>query len=261
MVEHKFSEELDLAKRAAYEVGKLQLRYFEGNLQVIRKAPKELVSDADMACQELSHDLLTEAFPYPVLSEEVRNVDVTTQNTFWVVDPVDGTHNFIAGLPLFGVSIALVSGRQFVVGAIYLPFFDKLFYAAKEQGAYMNGIRIHVSGNEKLEKSMITYDNQFHLSPHALKRYEVLTKSVFTTRILGSAIYDFTLIASAKIDARVWNKTKLVDIAAGSVIVEEAGGRVTDFQGSPVTLSSHQEVIASNYLVHDELIAILNESN
>ena len=255
-MKNKYSKELKIAKTTALEIGKIQLHHFRTNLRVIRKTTKEFVSNVDMECQKLSHDLLEEKFPYFVLSEEKRMVDEIESDLFWIVDPVDGTHNFIAGVPNFGVSIGLASKKEFIVGVIYLPFFNELYYAIKDSGAFMNGKQIHSSKNNNLEKSMITYDNQFYLKKESFERYKKLVSQSFTTRIFGSAIYDFSLVASGRIDARIWNNTKIFDFAAGIVIVKEAGGNVTDFDGNDINMDS-KEIIASNGNVHNELINIL----
>ncbi|MCD4693463.1 MAG: inositol monophosphatase [Calditrichales bacterium] len=255
-MENSFVRELKIAKATALKLGDIQLKYFKKDLHVIRKSAKDLVTNVDVECQRLSAKLLEESFSYPVLSEEIRENKLPDE-LCWIVDPVDGTHNFIAGLPLFGVSIALADENTFYLGVIYLPFFDKLFFAVKGQGAFCNESLLSVSTNSELEKSMITYDNQFHFDKNIMHRYELLQERVFTTRILGSAIYDFSLIVSANIDARIWNNTKMFDFAAGVVIVEEAGGIVTDFQGNSVDLFS-KEIIASNGRIHNKIIEILN---
>ncbi len=257
-MKNNFSEELEFAKATAYEVGKVQLNHFDEKLRIIRKSQKEFVSHVDIECQQTALQLLGKKFSYKVLSEEQRNIDKLPNNLFWIVDPLDGTHNFISGLPNFGVSIALADQTEFLLGVIYLPFFDQMYYAMKDNGAFMNGKQLYVSDNKDLEKSMVTYDNQFYLSKKSFVRYKKLIENCFTTRILGSAIYDFSLIASAKIDARIWNNTKIFDFAAGVRIVREANGKVTGFNGEEVHLDS-REIIASNGLVHDYLIRILNE--
>jgi len=254
-----YSEELDIAKSVAIEIGKVQLEKFRKNLKVIRKDVKEFVSDVDIHCQKLASKLLSQKFDYPLLSEENRGFDIEPSDTYWVIDPVDGTHNFIAGVPNFGVSIGLVSKNDFVMGVVFLPFFDELFYAVKGQGAFLNGEKIEVSKNDDLEKSMVTYDNQFYLNKDAFSRYRKLIDQCFTTRIFGSAIYDFGLITSGRIDARIWNNTKIFDFAAGTVIVEEAGGKVTDFEGNRITPKSKQ-IIASNGHIHDSLIKIFKNN-
>lgn len=254
--DHPYSKELDTAKEVAKEIGKVQLAKFRKDFKVIRKDTKEFVSEVDITCQKLALKLLFQKFDYPVFSEENRNLDIGSSDVYWVVDPIDGTHNFIAGVPNFGVSISLVNKNNFVVGVIFLPYFNELFYAIKGQGAFLNGEKVEVSKNHDLTKSMIAYDNQFHLNKDSLDRYKRLMDYCFTTRIFGSAICDFGFITSGRIDARIWNQTKIFDFAAGTLIVEEAGGKVTDFEGSKITPESKQ-IVASNGGVHEDLLKIL----
>lgn len=224
------SEELKCAKQAAIKMGKLQLDNFRRDIKVVRKSAKDLVSNIDMECQRVAKKMLSESFEYDVVSEEKRFEEKIESNLFWIIDPVDGTHNYISGLPNFGVSIALASMDEFLLGVIYLPFFEEMYFATKSSGSYMNDEKIHVSSNNDFEKSLLTYDNQFHLSEETLSIFKKIVNKPFTTRILGSAVYDFSLIASGRIDARICNNAKIFDIAAGISIIEEAGGKVTDFE-------------------------------
>jgi len=252
-----YTKELDVAKSVAKEMGKIQLKNFRKNLKVIRKSQKDFVSNVDLECQNLSYELLRKDFQYEILSEEKKTQDEIETELFWIIDPVDGTHNYISGLPNFGVSIALATKKEFLLGVIYLPYFDEMYYAVKNQGAFMNDEKIQVSKNNNLEKSMITFDNQFYLNKKSFDVYKKIVDSCFTTRILGSAVYDFCLIASGKVDARVWNNTKVFDFAAGLTIVNEAGGSVTDFNGNAINLDTH-DILASNSFVHQELLSIIN---
>lgn len=245
-------DELEIAKITAYKIGKIQRSNFRKKFRIIRKSTKELVSDIDMECQELANILLGKV--YPVISEEKNNDD--NLKTFWVIDPIDGTHNFIAGLPNFGVSIGLIKNNQFELGVIYLPFYDEMYYSLRGNGAFKNGKPIRVSNNDDIEKSMITYDNQFYLDSNSFNIYKRLIDSTFTTRITGSAIYDFSQIISGVIDARIWNNTKIFDFVAGVIILQEAGGKVTDFNGNPITLKT-KKVIASNGKVHKNIMDII----
>ena len=252
-----YTKELDVAKSVAKEMGKIQLKNFRKNLKVIRKSPKDFVSNVDLECQNLSYELLRKDFQYEILSEEKKTQDEIETELFWIIDPVDGTHNYISGLPNFGVSIALATKKEFLLGVIYLPYFDEMYYAVKNQGAFMNDEKIQVSKNNDLEKSMITFDNQFYLNKKAFDVYKKIVDSCFTTRILGSAVYDFCLIASGKVDARIWNNTKVFDFAAGLTILNEAGGKVTDFDGNQVNLDTH-DILGSNSFVHQELLSTIN---
>jgi myo-inositol-1(or 4)-monophosphatase len=252
-----YTKELDVAKSVAKEMGKIQLKNFRKNLKVIRKSTKDFVSNVDLECQNLSYELLRKDFQYEILSEERKTQDEIGTKLFWIIDPVDGTHNYISGLPNFGVSIALATKKEFLLGVIYLPYFDEMYHAVKNQGAFMNDEKIQVSKNNDLEKSMITFDNQFYLNKKSFDVYKKIVDSCFTTRILGSAVYDFCLIASGKVDARVWNNTKVFDFAAGLTIVNEAGGKLTDFNGDEITLNSH-DILASNSFVHQKLLTTIN---
>ena len=252
-----YVKELDIAKSVAKEMGKIQLKNFRKNLKVIRKSQKDFVSNVDLECQNISYELLRKDFQYEILSEEKKTQDEIETELFWIIDPVDGTHNYISGLPNFGVSIALASKKEFLLGVIYLPYFDEMYYAVKNQGAFMNGEKIQVSKNNDLEKSMIAFDNQFYLNKKSFDVYKKIVDACFTTRILGSAVYDFCLIASGKIDARVWNNTKVFDFAAGLTILNEAGGKVTDFSGNQVNLGTH-DILGSNSFVHQGLLSRIN---
>ena len=253
----KLSQELNQAKMTAIEIGRLQLTFFEKELKVIRKSPKELVSNVDMECQNLAYEMLKNNYSYPVLSEEKRRIKDLRKKTHWIVDPLDGSHNFISGLPIFGVSIALVSNSEFLVGVIYLPIENNILFAVKGGGAFLNDSKIYVSKNNDLKKSMITYDNILHQNEKIVNNYKSLVNNIFTSRILGSAIYDFSLISQGKIDARIWNDTKIFDYAAGALIVKESGGVVTDHKGNKITLDS-KEIVASNGYVHEAILKILN---
>ena len=252
-----YVKELEIAKSVSREMGKIQLRNFRKNLKVIRKSTKDFVSNVDLECQNVSYELLKKEFEYEILSEEKKTQDEIGTELFWIIDPVDGTHNYISGLPNFGVSIALATKKEFLLGVIYLPYFDEMYYAVKSQGAFMNSEKIQVSKNNDLEKSMITFDNQFYLNKKSFDVYKKIVDSCFTTRILGSAVYDFCLIASGKVDARIWNNTKVFDFAAGLAIVSEAGGKVTDFKGNQINLDT-RDILASNSFVHQELLSTIN---
>ena len=248
--------ELKCAIAAAQNAGKLLCDHFEKRPPTIRKSENEFVTKIDLESQSLIMEALGKDFPtYQFLAEETRYHKEISSLT-WVIDPLDGTHNYISGIDNIGVSIALVSKHSFHIGVIYLPLKNLLLYAIEGQGAYCNDTKITVSNNTDLKKSMVAYDNQFYLDRNILKNYERLIASAFTTRIFGVATYDIALIAMGKIDARIWNCTKLVDIAAGNVIISEAGGKMTDFKNEPLSLMNVKQVIASNGLVHDDLIKL-----
>jgi myo-inositol-1(or 4)-monophosphatase len=251
---NRFGSELELALGAARALGERQLQRFEQNYRVLRKEAREFVTSVDLECHDLAYEWLGRSAP--VLSEETRTAVHEDHDLFWIVDPLDGSHNYIAGLPNFGASIALVENGRFVLGVIGIPSFGETFHAVDGQGAFRNESLIRVSTNAALSKAMVTYDNQFHLSPDGFERYRRVVEAAFTTRILGSAAYDLTLLARGRIDARVFNCAKVFDVAAGIVIVREAGGCLSDFDGGAVKVSTRR-ILASNGLIHDELLSVL----
>lgn len=250
------NEQLSSAIDAAREAGEILQKNFGKKYRVIRKSPKEMVSAVDMLAQKAILDILEPRFPnYGIITEE-KTPDVDKKEKNWIIDPLDGTHNYISGLPFSGVSIALAHGNDFELGVILFPMENRLYYAFKGRGAYFNHEKMSVSKNTELSKAMVTFDNQFHLNEHSFDYYKRLTQRAFTTRILGTATNDVCLTAQGKIDGRIWVNTKICDIAAGIVILTEAGGKMTNFDGSPCTLDSKQ-VVASNGNIHNELLEIV----
>jgi myo-inositol-1(or 4)-monophosphatase len=230
---------------------------FGQEYRVIRKSPKEMVSVVDMQAQRAIMELLETEFPgYGMITEEKSN-DVDKDGKNWIIDPLDGTHNYIAGLPFSGVSIGLAEGNDFQLGVILFPMEDRLYYGVKGEGAYLNHQRIEVSPGPELSKSIVCFDNQFHLNKKSFEYYKKLTERAFTTRILGTATNDLCMTAEGKLGGRIWVNTKICDIAAGIVIVREAGGKVTNFDGTFCTLDSKQ-VVASNGKIHKELLEIVS---
>ncbi|SCW72494.1 myo-inositol-1(or 4)-monophosphatase [Sphingobium faniae] len=254
----RFAPELRLALDAAQVIARTQMERFDQNYRVLRKESREFVTSVDLECHMLAHERL--GIAAPVLSEETRGDFDFGHDLCWIVDPLDGSHNYIAGLPNFGVSVALVENGRFVLGVIGIPFFGEVYHAVEGEGAFRNDAPIRISPNAVLSKAMIAYDNQFHLSPHGFERYRRLTDAAFTTRILGSAAYDLALVGRGRIDARVLNCTKVFDVAAGIVLVREAGGCVTDFSGGEVGVAT-REILASNGHTHDALLLVLGDMN
>lgn len=249
------NRELDIAIEAAMAAGLILRENFGGKFHVIRKAPKEMASEIDMESQKIIIEILSKNFSsYGIITEEKIPLLYSGGKT-WIIDPIDGTHNYIAGLPFSGVSIALAEDNMFFLGVVYFPMEDELYFAFKGQGAFCNGKRIFVSHNNNLSKAVINYDNQFHLFERSFEYYKILTEKAFTTRIFGVAVKDLCLIASGKIDGRIWLNTKICDIAAGAAILKEAGGKITNIDGSPITIDSRQ-IVASNAKVHDDLLDI-----
>ena len=247
---------IDTMKRAAI-AGSNAIKETSTNIMWRRKGGKELVTNCDIASENAIVKVLKKDYPgSSIHSEEVGRI--TGQETLlWILDPIDGTHNFIHKLPIYAISIgAFKKGKPFA-GLIYLPESDKFFYAVNGKGAFLNDKKISVSGIGKLNNSMVAYDNQFHKHEAMLKNLAVIQEKCFTLRIFGSAAVDICNIAQGAIEARIFHKTKIVDFAAGLVIIKEAGGKITDFNGNAPTIDT-KDVIVSNGKIHQELIDILD---
>ena len=246
----------EVAIKAAKEASKILLDSFRREKRVRRKEARELVSNVDVESDKRIAQIIKKNFPQHMLISEELGRERGREDYVWIIDPLDGTHNYIYGQPAFGLSIALAHQDEVLLGVINLPFYGELYYAEKGKGAYLNGKPIHPSDVDKLSKAYIFYDPQLHKRKDMFENLMKLYSKCFTLRIIGCAVHDACSVASGRAEARIWHKTKTVDVAAGTLIVREAGGKATDFNGNPYTLGS-TEVIVSNGKIHDELVDIL----
>jgi myo-inositol-1(or 4)-monophosphatase len=163
MFREKMKEELDAAVKAAKKAGEILKKYSGQPFRVLRKSFHELVSEADLKAQAAIFEVLQAChFGYGMVTEE-KTPSGQIKGINWIIDPLDGTHNYVAGLPFSGVSIALAREDDLLLGVIYFPAEDLLFQAVKGNGAYKNGERISVSNNDELAKAVVNFDNQFRL--------------------------------------------------------------------------------------------------
>lgn len=244
------------AIRAAIDAGNLISEMMYTDIPLKEKSPREMVTLADIRSEREITGRIRKNFPkHSISSEELGEINVDGKSR-WIIDPIDGTHNYIHKLPTYAVSVAYSENETVKFGVIYLPPHDELYTAELGKGAALNGFPIGVSKQNKLDKSLILCDNQYYNNPDMMKNYGKIVDKTFTTRITGSACYDFISVASGKSEARVMHAPKECDIAAGALILTEAGGLVTDFEGKPWSLKS-KNIVASNGLVHDELLRLL----
>ena len=221
-----------------------------------QKSYKEFVTNCDIASENAIVEVLKGEYPdSSIYSEEVGAVS-GEEELLWVLDPIDGTHNFMHNIPFYAISIGAYHKEEAIAGMIYLPEFDACYYALRGKGAFLNDKRIRVSDRGKLSEAMVAYDNQFQKHKAMLKNLPLLQEKCFTLRIFGSATVDICKVSEGAIEARVFHKTKFVDFAAGAMIVKEAGGNITDFDGRRVTAET-SDVIVSNGKIHKELVDLL----
>jgi myo-inositol-1(or 4)-monophosphatase len=248
----------------AREAGALLMKYFHQRVKVEYKGEADLVTVADRESEKLIRERITQFWPtHDILGEEGGLRD-TGSDYRWYVDPLDGTTNFAHGFPVFCVSMALEHKGQRVAGVIYDPTRDELFAAEQGSGAYLNQKRIHVSSTVNLAESLVATgfpSHKRHKNPNIFF-YHQITLHTHGVRRAGSAALDLCCVACGRFDGFWEFNLKPWDTAAGVLIVQEAGGKVTDFKGGPFQLNSY-ETLASNRLVHPALLTefeqILNQ--
>jgi len=239
----------------AREAGALLMEYFQQHVKVEYKGDADLVTIADRNSEILIRERIKKNWPsHDVLGEEQGLVDTGSEYR-WYVDPLDGTTNFAHGYPVFCVSLGLEHKNQLMAGVVFDPTRNELFTAERGGGAYLNQQRIQVSKIAKLAESLVATgfpSHKRHKNPN-IHFYHQITLRTHGVRRAGSAALDLCCVASGRFDGFWEFNLNPWDTAAGVLIVEEAGGKVTDFHSGPFQLNS-RETLASNGLLHDALV-------
>jgi myo-inositol-1(or 4)-monophosphatase len=256
---------LDLAIRAAREAGAILQEYAAREFQITHKGRINLVTEADVASERHIKDLILTHHPsHRILAEEsgASHADASASDYCWVIDPLDGTTNFAHGLPCYAVSIGLEYKGEMVAGVIYDPTRGEMFAAERGAGATLNGERIKVSDVDSLEQALLVtgfpYDVRERMSTY-LPAWRLFLEHAQGVRRLGAAAVDIAYVACGRFEGFWELGLHAWDCAAGWVIVEEAGGRVTKFDGGPFELFSPQ-FLCTNGRVHDEMIEVLRRA-
>ena len=249
---------LQIMINAARKAGRPMARDFGEvqALQVSKKGPGDFVTSADLKAEQTLFEALTEGRPgYGFLGEERGLIEGTDKTHTWIVDPIDGTSNFMHGMPHFAVNIALQRDGKIVAGVTFNPIVNELFWAEHGKGAFLNDTRIRVAGRNKLEESLIGMGAPFVGRPgHAqwFKELHQLTQRTAGVRRLGSAALDLAWVACGRYDGFWERNLKPWDVGAGVIIVQEAGGQVSAIEegGDPLGDS----ICAANTDLHPQLI-------
>ena len=254
---------LNIMVQAATKAGRSLVKDFNEveNLQVSVKGPADFVSNADRRAEEIVFKELQKARPtYGFLGEEGTEIEGTDGQHRWIVDPLDGTTNFLHGIPMFAVAIALERGQEIVASVIFNPVMDELYTAEKGGGAWLNDRkRLRVAGRRHLADAVaVTGINSQgrQLDHHQLKQLAHVTPAVAGIRRTGSASTDLAWLASGRFDAYWEAGLKPWDVAPGYLLVREAGGTVSDFNGTPGSIWNGQ-VVAGNETIQGQLLKIL----
>jgi len=246
----------------ATEAGAAQLsHFFNGEFKISHKeGVNNLVTEADHAAEKAIFEVIQQAFPdHYILSEETGAI-IMDSSYKWIIDPIDGTVNFANGIPICCVSIGVEHNGEMVMGAVYNPFLNELFFAQHGFGATLNDKIIHVSDKASVINSCLVtgFPYTYLDMPNGpLQVFEKLIRKGVPVRRLGSAAIDLCWVAAGRFDGFYEHSLQAWDSAAGFLIVEEAGGKVTDFTGK--RYSPYQpHIIATNGKIHDELVAVVN---
>ncbi|MDF2934689.1 MAG: inositol monophosphatase/fructose,6-bisphosphatase family protein [Paenibacillaceae bacterium] len=240
----------------------------------IKTSPHDLVTEVDKGSEMMIRNLIMTHFPtHSILGEEgvepgaaasIKALEEASEAEYlWIVDPVDGTTNFIHGFPFFSVSIALAHKGEIIVGVVYDPNRDELFVAEKGKGAYVHGRRTTVSGEERLLDSLVATGFPTDRGPNIagnMRGLEAVVPRVRNVRSGGSAALHLAYVAAGRLSGYWELGLNAWDVAAGMLLVAESGGSVTDAKGNPYHLGV-RNIVATNGHIHDELSQLLQESD
>ncbi|MEL6373875.1 MAG: inositol monophosphatase family protein [Pseudomonadota bacterium] len=236
------------------------------NLQVSIKGPANFVSAADMRAEEILYSELERARPaYSFLMEESGEVDGADKTHRWIIDPLDGTTNFLHGIPMFCISVGLERDGELVAGVIFNPISDELYTAEKGKGAFVNDRRLRVAGRRSLADCVFACGIPHRGRPRHdrfLREAETMMRESAGLRRTGSAALDLAFVAAGRFDGYWEHAIKPWDMAAGIVLVREAGGFASDFQGrtGAQALFEDATVVAANPTIHKDLLKTLQNS-
>ena len=236
------SANLNIMIKACEKASKFLIRDFGEieNLQVSKKGPKDFVTNSDVKIEKIIIEELNKARPsYSVLSEEKGFKKNKDQDNTWIIDPIDGTINFLHGIPHFAISIALKYKNEIVSGIVFDPIKDEMFYAEKNNGAFFNNQRIRVSKKNKIEDCLFVTGNKIKIIPDLIYRKT------------GSAALDMAYVAAGRYDGYFQHDINLWDIAAGIILVKEAGGIMSE-----IDLSNNyiKKIIVSSTDISEKLL-------
>ena len=247
------------ATRAGAEV--LQ-HFFNGKFLVSSKSNiNDLVTEADIASEKAIIAIIKESFPqHFILSEEAGEIKMDSEYK-WFIDPIDGTVNFANGIPLCCVSIGLEKAGEMIIGAVYNPIMNEFFFAEKGSGSTLNDLKIQVSDKSEVATACLVTGfpySYLDIPNGPIQVFERLIRQGIPVRRLGSAAIDLCWVAAGRFDGFYEHKLQAWDSAAGSLIVTEAGGKITDYEGNAYSPYTFQ-VLATNGKIHEELMSWVND--
>ncbi|MFO7814226.1 MAG: inositol monophosphatase family protein [Halanaerobiales bacterium] len=245
-------------KELVIEVGEYQLKKFNKKINVKEKSTYlDLVSEVDKNSEEMIIKWINNNFPEHSILAEESGAEETKSKYTWVIDPLDGTTNYIHGFPLFSISIALMKEDEPILGVVYVPYMEELYVAIKDKGAYLDGQEIKVKQKKSLKECLLVTGFPYDLDEDEYNNINIFNNLLYKSRgirRLGSAAYDLVLVAAGNLDGFWELKLNPWDIKAGVVIIKEAGGKVLE-----TDLHGHHLIIAGSEIITNELYKEIKE--
>ena len=249
---------IEFAKVVARLAGTILKDGYHSVKKIKHKAGRELVTQYDIASENIIKEMVMLRFPEDaIIAEETKSSFISGEH-IWIIDPLDGTNNFAHGFPFFCVSIGIASRGSVVAGVIYDPLRDEMFWA-DETGAYLGDVRLHTSETEDISSALLATGFPYDMPASEednLKHFAHFSKAALGIRRAGSAALDLAYVAAGRLDGFWELKLKMWDMAAGSVIVEMAGGQTTTFTGKKWSITSDR-IVASNGKIHRAMLKII----
>ena len=249
---------LEFALEAAWQAGRITLGYFQTDLQVERKADSSPVTLADRQAEEKLRELITRYWPdHGIIGEEFGDQSASSRFT-WIIDPIDGTKSFVRGVPLYATLIALTDGKAPLVGVAHFPALGETVYAARGEGCYWNGRRVHVSTVSDLKEALVLTTNISGFERYGkAEAWQRLLAATSIQRTWGDA-YGYALVATGRAEIMADPVMEVWDCGPFQVILEEAGGTFTDWQGTPTIYAG--ESLATNGVLFDQVMQLLRSA-
>jgi myo-inositol-1(or 4)-monophosphatase len=255
-------EILSFAIHCAKESGHIQREHYQKQLHIRYKGEINIVTDVDMACQERIVSLIQSAYPGDVIISEEKENFFSLPGNRWIVDPLDGTTNYAHGYPFFCTSVAYEIDNEVRVGVVYNPIFDELFYALKGRGAFLNGESVRVSSVSLVKRALLSTGFPYDLPTNPRNNVAYFLQFLHEAQAIrrdGSAALNLSYVACGRFDGHWELRLNPWDVAAGALIVREAGGTVTDLEGKAFDMF-RGDILASNGLIHSRMAGILKEA-
>ena len=246
--------------RAIHEGAEILRHYFEGTFEIKSKDTlNNLVTEVDKKAEDAIINVIRGEFPaHFILSEEVGELS-TESNYKWIIDPIDGTVNFAHGTPICCISIGLELDGIIIMGAVFNPFMNELFFAEKGKGAFLNNKPLKVSVNDQIESACLVTGFPYKwatIEADPISVFERFIRKGLPVRRLGSAAIDLCWVAAGRFDGFWEYNLNPWDIAAGYLIIEEAGGRISNFKGEPYSVYD-KETLATNGNIHEQMLSVI----